>query len=368
MKKFTDMKEWLTVADAAKRLSYYFGDDISEADVLQHALDGHFTMSINIVSPAKVRRSKVVAWDGTEWLMVPRLMNRNPLPPELTLGNAKCPPMLEALWKRIPEDERELVMPVLLGRKINDEHFVILDQKITEINGICDLPMIDDERLDVVHQYHLLTGGPVVGLQSMGDAFVEDENGVICQLQVHRNVSEPLTESKIQLRKLKEHISNKKIKRSEAQRLLVEHLNQFKAEYSQEREKELDQIFSSVDDMDDYEPASTLPEDSVLVVRSAALREFERLMTVVPSCAETCLVAGTSLKSKGHLAFDPVLQLQANEIAAELTGKSVIHKGPTKGQVARILGEKLHMDAGTVERRIRLQWKRHKLPISCLTT
>lgn len=354
--KFTTLKKWLTVPDVAKRFSNFFDEDITEADVLQQALDGHFKISINIVRPVKVRRTKVVAWDGTEWLMFPRMMNKNPLPPEQTLGNAKCPPILEALWKRIPEDERKMFMPVLLGRRIDDERFLILDQQITEISGIFDLPMIGDERLDVEYQYHLLTGGAVVGLQSMGDAYVEDENRVICQLQVHRNLSERLTESQIHLCKLKEHISNKKIKRPEAQRLFTDHLNKYENEYFQEREEELNKIFPSTDKLDDYEPANTFPEDSVFVVRSAALREFERLMTEAPSSNETCPRADTHPRSHGHLNHDLQMQQRANEIAAELREKSSTKIAPTRGRVARILAEELGKGQTSVLRRIRLQW------------
>lgn len=355
MNKFTTLKKWLTVPEAAKRLSNSFGEDISEADVLQQALDGNLKISTNIVSSVKARRTKVVAWDDTEWLMLPT-RSKDPLPPELTFGNAKCPPMLQAWWARIPEDERKEFTPALCDRRIDDKRFLMLDQPITEIRGIYDLPMIGGERLDVEHQYHLLIGGPVVGLQSEDNAYVEDENGVIWQLCDGQKLSDPPTESEIQLRKLKEHISSQKIKRSEAKRLLAEHVYQNKAEYSQERDRELDKIFPCVDEPDGYESANTLPEDSVLVVRGTALREFARLMTEGPSSKETCPVADPQPRPRGHLNLDPDLQLQAKAIAAELTDKSVIHKRPTKRQVATILAKKVNMGITTVLRRIRLQW------------
>jgi hypothetical protein len=46
-------KEWLTVPDAARHLSILFGEDVSEADVLQLALDGHLTLSVHFVNHAE---------------------------------------------------------------------------------------------------------------------------------------------------------------------------------------------------------------------------------------------------------------------------------------------------------------------------
>lgn len=356
MNKFTNLKKWFTVQEAAKRLSNSFGEDISEADVLQQALDGNLKISIKIVDSVKARRTKVITWGEAEWLMFP-MSSIHPLPPEMTFGNAKCPPILQALWQRIPEDERGKFTPVLLARKIDGNRFLVIEQQITEISGIYDLPMIGDERLDVEHQYHLLTGGPNVSLQSLGDVFVEDENGVFWQLQVHQSMLAQPTEEKIQLRKLKEHISSKKIKRSEAHRLLAEHVHQYEAEYSKERENESNGKFATINELDAYEPLNTLPEESMLIVSCDELLELERLMMGAPQGDETCMLADIQPKPKGHLSFNPDFQLRANAIAAELKAKSVIKKKPGKEAVAKILAKELGMTTSTVMRRILVKWR-----------
>ena len=46
VKKLFKLKEWLTLNEAAKRLTVSFGEEISEVDCLQLALDGHITISI----------------------------------------------------------------------------------------------------------------------------------------------------------------------------------------------------------------------------------------------------------------------------------------------------------------------------------
>lgn len=60
-------------------------------------------------------------------------------------------------------------------------------------------------------------------------------------------------------------------------------------------------------------------------------------------------------RAPSHLDHDPELQARANQIAQQrkaTTGRSI-----TKGQVANILAKELGIDASTVERRIRKQWK-----------
>ena len=52
LKKLLNVKDWLTVADAARHLSILLGDDVSEADVLRLALDGHLTLSVHFVNHA----------------------------------------------------------------------------------------------------------------------------------------------------------------------------------------------------------------------------------------------------------------------------------------------------------------------------
>ena len=64
-------------------------------------------------------------------------------------------------------------------------------------------------------------------------------------------------------------------------------------------------------------------------------------------------------KHAGHLNHDLDMQKQANKIAVEL--ESSRKRPPTKGEVAKKLAEKLGMSVGSIERRIRAEWKK-KLP------
>ena len=53
LKKLLNLKPWLTIPDAARRLSVSFGEDVTEADVLRLGLDGHLTLSVNFVNHAR---------------------------------------------------------------------------------------------------------------------------------------------------------------------------------------------------------------------------------------------------------------------------------------------------------------------------
>ena len=61
MNKLLNLKHRLTVPDAARHLTMFFGEDVSEADVLRLALDGHLTLSVNFVNHAMGRCGPVIS-------------------------------------------------------------------------------------------------------------------------------------------------------------------------------------------------------------------------------------------------------------------------------------------------------------------
>lgn len=340
--KLFKLKEWLTVLDAAEHLSITLGENISEADVLRLALDRHLKLSANFVNNAKVRRTKVVQWEDAEWLLFPMMTPRmdNDLPPEMTAGTAECPPILQSLWDKIPESERKEYRPFLLPINI-DGKLLDHDQNVTEISGIFDLPMIGGERLDIEHKFQQLTGGPVVTATCPLEAYIEDDDGVLCQIQGSDIYNEFVSESATTERDLLRNLSNKKISRREVRNLLDKH--------NQEWESNPRGDIHKINEFDSSGSVGTLPEDIVIVVRTKALRDFERSLNKEPASKEICS------PSPGHLNHDPQMQQKANEIAAEL--KISLKRVPTKEYVAKRLAKEFKMDAVTVARRIRKQWK-----------
>jgi hypothetical protein len=192
LRKLLKLKEWLTVPDAARHLSILFGEEVSEADVLRLALDGHLTLSVFFVNHAKARCGRTVR-----------------------LKDAK-------VCKLIMPDTKEEVL-YIPGPRISEEEVLELGGSVESIRGVWDLTMLGAERLDVEHEYQMLTSGPAVDLVFLDGPIVSREDGSMCQLQDRFENSD------------KKQVNNP----------------------------------------DNYHPAGTLPLDSVLVIRTLALRKLE---------------------------------------------------------------------------------------------
>lgn len=273
MGKLFNLKEWLTVADAARHLSIVFGEDVTEADVLRLALDGRLRLSVYFVNHAKARCGKVIPWEETEWMLFPdsdafpggRVTKR--ADQAEAIDARPCPTKLQALFDELPPDDREKCYPLLRSLNIDGERFLNLSDEVTTLRGVWDLPMIGNEQLDIEHEYQNLTDGPAVTLQGLDGAFVEGSDGQMCQLQENYDDNEYQAGSSAHLEILKQQIAEKGIKSAKAESLLNRHKEQRKEFLERQRTRPA---------KENYYPAGGLPKDAVIVVRTEALREFER--------------------------------------------------------------------------------------------
>ena len=220
--KLLNLKEWLTVPDAARHLSNFFKEEVSEADMLRLALDEHLKLSVCFVNHAHAIHGKVVLYEEKD---------------KETKG---------ALFrKRI---------------NIDNNRYLNLEGEVTSIRGVWDLCMIGNERLDVEYKYQNLTDGPKVTLIGLDGAFVEDEAGEIYQIQ----------DSLAKVHIINSNQNRLNIEEEKADELLSQHKKD-REEYVNERKEK--------NPADDYYPAAGLPQGSVLVVRTQALMELqERLL------------------------------------------------------------------------------------------
>jgi hypothetical protein len=231
----------MTLSEAAKHLSGTCGEEIAIADILRLALDGYLQLSVNFVNQAEARLGQIVGPDDVTWIELP-LPGKNKLE-----GTTKIPDCLS----------------------IGNENYLKFQEGIVSIKGVWDLPMIGSEELDVEHQYQLLTGGPEVTLVGIDGTFVKGRNGVIGQLQESYDDNEYKAGSNAQLKKLQTYIASNNISQEKAEELLALH--------KEDRKKYLEDRASSPRHKD-YYPAGGLPPDSVFVVRTEALREFEQML------------------------------------------------------------------------------------------
>ncbi len=159
MEKLFKLKNWLTIADAAKHLSGVFEEEVSEADVLRLGLDGHLQLSADFVNHARAIHGKVVPLSKAEFYEL-----KNPV-------------------TGVPEMIDGKPVMTLSGLRINETDVLELDGDVVSIKGVWDLAMIGSEMLDLEHWYQQLTGGPEVTLQFLEGPFVSQEQGHVWQLQ-----------------------------------------------------------------------------------------------------------------------------------------------------------------------------------------
>lgn len=275
MSKISNLKEWLTVTDAAKHLSIVFGEDVTEADIYHLALDGRLQLSVHFVNHTRACITQVVSWENTDWQLYPgpcstqkESVNQND-----ERKTVPCPSKLAALYNEIPEDQRKNFYPMLHSLNIDDKRYLTLDKRITTLRGVWDLSMIGNEKLDIEHAYQALTGGPAVELQGLAGAFVQQNDCEIYQLQESFDNNPYMKGSSASLQRLKQRIDEKGIDKTEAESLLSQH--------KKEREAFLDRANSQPPEKN-YFPAGGLPDDAVIVVRTKALRELEKNINGAP--------------------------------------------------------------------------------------
>jgi len=155
LKKLLKLKAWLTVPDAARHLSILFGVDVSEADILRFALDGHLTLSVDFVNHATARCGKII-------------------------------PLADAEIKKIPALDGDGVIGVVKsGLYLDHDRVLSFSGDVISIDGVWDLAMLGAERLDVEHRYQFLTDGPAVELTNLEGPLVNHPDGTWGQLLDH---------------------------------------------------------------------------------------------------------------------------------------------------------------------------------------
>jgi hypothetical protein len=150
LKKLLKLKNWLTVPDAARHLSILFGEDVSEADVLRFALDGHLTLSLDFINSAAAQCGKII-------------------------------PLRDAKIKIVQTGDGKSYRSIN-GIRRNDVNVISFDGELTFIEGVWDLAMHGAERKEIEHKYRLLTDGPAVDLGQEDGILVNRPDGTWAQL------------------------------------------------------------------------------------------------------------------------------------------------------------------------------------------
>lgn len=161
MRKLLKLKKWLTVPKAARHLSILFGEEVSEADVLRLALDGHLTLSVDFVNRATAQCGKIIPRGDAKIVEVPNLTGDG------------------------------VVQLIADGISVGDDKVFSYRKEIRQLAGVWDLAMVGAERLDIEHRYQLLTGGPAVELISLSGPFVKLKDGTWAQIVEYYSKEKP---------------------------------------------------------------------------------------------------------------------------------------------------------------------------------
>lgn len=260
MQKLFRLKKWLTVPDAARHLTTMFEEPVSEADILRLGLDGHLTLSVNLVNGAMARKGTVVPIENAPITYFPTELRPKGSPDWVPIRRIRrCDPLPADLQHDL---EQGKVHGAVVGVRLDETRILELAKDVSSIRGVWDLPMIGAETIDVEHMYQQLTGGPEVTLTCLEGTFVKSSDGTPAQLQarfdepemiaMQKEITERLQKSGVKLRS-----RNEKPKRP-------------------------------YNDPENYYPAGGLPADAPLVVRTEALSHLmERMQAGLSSQANT---------------------------------------------------------------------------------
>lgn len=246
MSKLLKLKEWLTVEETAMRLSISAGEEVTAADILRLALDGHLTLSVYFVNHARGRPGRIEAIG----------------PQHFAIDDMELPtsPKEAIAWMATQlQNMKGEMLP-------NGKEVLILEgdvQKPPRIEGVWDLMMLGAERLDVEHEYQCLTGGPSVELICLGGPMVTSPDRTkVFQLLDNFEHRPPAA---------KPAPSSTEVEVPKDVQKAMTWLNALVDSFGPPSSVK-NRLGSNVPI---YYPAAGLPDGSVLVVRTAALRELE---------------------------------------------------------------------------------------------
>ncbi len=288
MGKLYKLKEWVTVEEAASIITKICEEDVTYADVLRLALDGHLRLSVYFVNYAMGKRGKVSRHSPEE---LSAAISSGNLPTDLKWHTWPRGAMA-ALRPDLSPEEAEKHTVMLMSLRLDKDRYLTLDDRVTTLKGVWDLPMIGNEHLDIEHEYQQLTSGLEVTLEGLDGAFVEGVDGTICQLQESYDDNPYQKGSNAQLKRLEEKIAADNLGAEESKELLDRHKKD-RAEWIAEKKTR--------PDSDNYYPAGGLPKDSLLVVRTAALRDFERRVKELETASQE--PTGTEISGKSESSY-----------------------------------------------------------------
>jgi hypothetical protein len=250
MSKLFKLKAWLTLDEAATHLSSAFGELVEKKDIFRLALDGYLKLSVNLVNRAQARSGRVggpsdAVYFDSQSGFTPALLKR------MMMDGIRSEANLESI-------------EVLKSLKISDEIFLNFDEEIESVGGVWDLSMWGGEKLDVEHEYQILTDGPAITLETF-EGVILLQGDIVCQLQESYDENNFQEGSKVNGKSLEIKIVEESIPQNEAKELR-EIYRKSRKEYLERRSENPKE--------NDYYPKGGMPNDAVYIVKTEEVLRF----------------------------------------------------------------------------------------------
>jgi len=255
--KLFQLKEWVTIPEAAEILSSIFHEDVNESDVLRLGIDNHLTISVNFVNGTYGRIGEVVSLEKIEWKEVSSFMDSGEKIPENIKGNSK---KTREFIQSFPKKK------VMKSIPIDEDRFINFEDKVYSIGGIWDLSRYGGALIDISAEYYDTIGGLSYEYFLLEGIFVEKEGEKICHLQTSYDEN-PFTDgSMAQLESINEKIACDDVSNEEGRKLLEKH--------KKDREKFIRQR-DEHSSIKNFYPSNHLPPDSLLVIRTQSVLNLQ---------------------------------------------------------------------------------------------
>lgn len=150
-------------------MSLSLDEDVNAKDIYRLALDGHLTLSVDLINKAYARAGKIISEGEVQFRGIDRRL----------IGEQVDKKLLNAV---IPD-----------AMEVDDGRFIKFEDEIKSIDGVWDLMMIGSEVMQVENLFQSLTGGPVISLTNLFGAFLQKDS-VVCE--IHERFQNSGSESK----------------------------------------------------------------------------------------------------------------------------------------------------------------------------
>ena len=161
MSKLFKLKEWVAIPVAARHLSRILNDEVSEADIIQMAIDGHIRLSVIFPNRAYAKLGQIVPYRNVPLKELPNLDGKG----------------------TTTYVDGYLIEDVAPNQITQETSFVCFEDHVQSIDGIWDLAMKGNERIGVEFELHQMIGGPEVTMINVDGTFLNRPDGTWAALQ-----------------------------------------------------------------------------------------------------------------------------------------------------------------------------------------